>query len=206
MPGLTTDIPGELLHKIGEDGARRPKLWLDSTTRVKSSWTVYDKNAPDRLVYPWPHGGMSYSYDLGGNFLGGDLENQFFLAECKKYTHKNQGGAFDKFLAQSYVTLANHPYLADHFLWITWHPFRIDSWNGLHSEDAIRTAVVKERERLFGSGISADDARAQIDENIVSSLANRIWIVVLSDRQETLVISTDDRAELMKIRLKQEGQ
>lgn len=206
MPALTTDIPGELLHKLGEEGARRAKLWLDSTTRVKSSWTVYDKGAPTKLSFPWPHGGRSYSYDLGGNFLGGDLENEFFLAECKKYTTKKQGPAFDKFLAQSYSTLERHPYLADHFLWITWHPFRIDSWNLLYSEDAIRAAVVADRERLFGSEISEEDARVQINENIVADLATRIWIIVLSDRQETLVISTDDRAELMKIRIQQEGK
>lgn len=205
MPGLTSDTPGELLHKLGEEGARRAKVWLDSTTRVKSSWSAYDKGAPDRLTYPWPEGGKSYSYDLGGNFLGGELENQFFLAECKKYTTDQQGGHFDKFLAQSYSTLERYPHLADHFLWITWHPFRVTTWNELFSELALRKAIVTERARLFGATVDEDDAAGQIKADIVADLANRIWIIVLSDRQETLVISNEDRAELMKTRILKEG-
>lgn len=180
-------------------------MWLDSTTRVKSSWSAYDKGAPDRLTYPWPEGGKSYSYDLGGNFLGGDLENQFFLAECKKYTTDQQGGHFDKFLAQSYSTLERYPHLADHFLWITWHPFRVTNWNELYSEQALRKAVLAERARLFGEKVDEASAAGQIKDDIVADLATRIWIIVLSDRQETLVISNDDRAELMKIRILKEG-
>jgi hypothetical protein len=205
VPGLTTDTPGELLHKLGEEGARRAKVWLDATTRVKSSWSAYDKGAPDRLTYPWPEGGKSYSYDLGGNFLGGDLENQFFLAECKKYSTDQQGDHFDKFLAQSYSTLERYPYLADHFLWITWHPFRVTKWNTLYDESAIRRALVTERARLFGDAVGEGEVGSFVNDDIVSDLAKRIWIIVLSDRQETLVISNDDRAELMKVRILKEG-
>lgn len=172
---------------------------------MKSSWSAYDKGAPDRLTYPWPEGGKSYSYDLGGNFLGGDLENEFFLAECKKYSTDQQGGHFDKFLAQSYSTLEHHPQLADHFLWITWHPFRVTSWNDLYSAQAIRSSLVNERARLFGDNVEVDDVAGLINEDIVADLAARVWIIVLSDRQETLVISNEDRAELMKIRILKEA-
>lgn len=195
-----------MLHKIGEEGARRAKVWLDATTRVKSSWSAYDKGAPDRLTYPWPEGGQSYSYDLGGNFLGGDLENQFFLAECKKYSTDQQGTHFDKFLAQSYSTLERYPHLADHFLWITWHPFRVKKWNSLYSDKAIRKSLVTERARIFGAKTEEDEALSLIKDDIVADLSARVWIIVLSDRQETLVISNDDRAELMKIRILKEGK
>jgi hypothetical protein len=168
---------------------------------VKSSWSAYDRGAPDRLTYPWPEGGKSYSYDLGGNFLGGDLENEFFLAECKKYTTDQQGNHFDKFLAQSYATLERYPHLADHFLWITWHPFRVKDWNHLYNEEAIRKALAAERARLFGADVQEADVAGLVNDAIVADLADRIWIIVLSDRQETLVISNDDRAELMKIRI-----
>lgn len=198
-------MPGELLQKLGEDGARRAKVWLDSTTRVKSSWSVYDKVAVGRLSCKWPHGGKRFSYDLGGIFHGGELEQEAFLAECKKYSTGNQGHHFDKFLAQSYVTLEHDPGMAHHFLWITWHPFRISKWNELYSEEAIRDALVVERERVFGEKVSEDDAKEQIRADIVADLATRVWIIVLSDRQETLVISTEDRAELMKIRTLQGG-
>jgi len=205
VPALTDDLPGELLQKLGEEGARRAKLWLDSTTRVTSTWSVYDQFGVPRLTYPWPEGDRSYSYDIGGLFFGGDLHQQSFLVECKKYSTDNQGGHFDKFLAQSYVTLKDHPQLADHFLWITWHPFRLGRWNDLASEDNIRTALVKEKERLFGS-VSDADALALIRPEIVTDLVDRVWVIVLSDKQETLVISREDRAEIMKLRTLQEGQ
>ena len=205
MPALTDDVPGELIQKLGEDGARRVKVWLDSTTRVTSTWSVYDRFGADRLVYPWPEGGKSYSYDIGGLFFGGNLHQQSFLVECKKYSNPNQGGAFDKFLAQSYVTLQKYPQLADHFLWITWHPFRLGSWNDLASEENIRNAVVAEKNRVFGD-VTDDEALDAMDASIVTDLVDRVWVIVLSDKQETLVISREDRAELMKIRTLQEGQ
>jgi hypothetical protein len=205
VPALIDALPGELYQKIGEDGARRAKLWLDSTTRVSATWSVYDKHGVARLLYPWPKGGKAYSYDLGGFFFGGELDQQSFMVECKKYSNENQGGHFDKFLAQSYVTLKTYPQLADHFLWITWHPFRLTTWNELASENNIRAAILKDKSRIFGE-VSDDDALAAIDADIVADLVNRVWVIVLSDRQETLVISREDRAEVMKLRVLQEGQ
>jgi len=199
VPSIILDEPGELIQKLGEEGARRAKLWLDSTTRVKSNWSVYDKFGVDRLKYPWPHGGRGYSYDIGGIFHGGELEQQSFLVECKKYSTDQQGSHFDKFLAQSYVTLRDYPQLADHFIWMTWHPFRVTTWNTLYNEDAIKKALLGEKRRVFGEVTDAE-AEAEIDDSILTDLAGRIWIIVLSDRQETLVISKEDRAELMKIR------
>lgn len=201
MPALIDDNPGELLHKLGEAGARRAKVWLDATTRIRASWSVYDGVAVDRLTYPWPFGGRGYSYDLGGILFGGDLDQQSFLVECKKYTNPNQGTHFDKFLAQSYVTLRDHPQLSDHFMWITWHPFRSTSWNDLYNAESIRVALVAEGKRIFDT----EDETAilsKIDSGIVDDLVNRIWIIVLSDRQEGLVISNDDRSEIIKLRVR----
>ncbi|WOF23665.1 hypothetical protein N8K70_03020 [Microbacterium betulae] len=206
MPSLTNQDPGELLQKLGEDGARRAKLWLDSTTRVESTWSVYDKFGKDRLSYPWPNDDEAYSYDIGGIFYGGDLHKQAFLVECKKYSSASQGGHFDKFLAQSYVTLRDYPHLADHFIWMTWHPFRINTWNELSSETKIVKALIREQERVFGTtGEDETGLSDQLDASVVADLADRVWVIVLSDRQETLVISREDRAEVMKLRILQES-
>ena len=202
MPGLSDDDPGEILHELGKAGARRAKVWLDSTTRIESSWSVYDSFGKNRLTYPWPHGGKSYSYDLGGVFHGGDLHQQSFLVECKKYSNPGQGGHFDKFLAQSYALLTTYPMLGDHFVWITWHPFRITTWSELYSEDKIVEAILAERERVFGLDATSDDevVKALIDRDAVATLARTCWVIVLSDKQETLVISREDRAEVMRLR------
>jgi hypothetical protein len=195
-------MPGEDLHEIGRQGVRRAKKWLDATTRVTSSWTVYDKVPVSRLEFDWAHGGRQFSYDLGGLLHGSEYDNQMFLAECKKYTTKSQGPHFDKFLAQSYVALGAAPQVADHFMWITWHPFRIDSWNELGSPPAIRTAIehADNRQRVLGPPENED----AIDEGRLEALSQRLWIIVLSDRQETLVISKDDRALVVSNRIKTE--
>ncbi len=199
------DVAGEQLHIQGEDGVHRAKVWLEATTRVTKAWAVYDETAVGRLTFPWPHGGEPYSYDLGGILFGGEFDNQFFLAECKQYKDaSDQGTHYDKFLAQSYVTLRDHGRLADHFMWVTWAPFRIGTWSKQSDPDAIRTALLhnNNRERVFGAGTDVSAATAMIDQGIVSDLAERMWIIVLSARQERLVISDEDRGVLLKRRAK----
>lgn len=197
-------MPGEDLHEIGRQGVRRAKKWLDATTRVTSSWTVYDKVPVSRLEFDWPNGGRQFSYDLGGLLHGGTYDNQMFLAECKKYTSKSQGSHFDKFLAQSYAVLGAAPQVADHFMWITWHPFRIDSWNELGSPAAIRAAIERPDNRTRVLGPANDEE--PIDQTRVEALSEKLWIIVLSDRQETLVISKDDRALVVANRIKTEDE
>ena len=198
-------MAGEELHQQGEDGVHRAKVWLEATTRVTRAWAVYDETAVEKLTFPWPHGGQEYSYDLGGILFGGEFDNQFFLAECKQYKDAgDQGTHYDKFLAQSYVTLRDHGRLADHFMWVTWAPFRIGTWSKQSDPDAIRKALVHDnnRERVFGKDVDLPAATAMIDESIVSDLAARMWIIVLSARQESLVISDEDRGVLLKRRAK----
>lgn len=193
MPSIILEDPGEAIQKLGEEGARRARLWLDATTRVRASWSVYDEFGVDRLKFPWPFGGKGFSYDLGGIFYGGDLDQQSFVVECKKYSNPNQGGHFDKFLAQSYVLLKTYPFMADRFLWITWHPFRITTWNDLAAKQQVEDALISEGKRVFDT-VDADIVRGMIDYDIVADLAQRIWVIVLSDQQEGLVISNEDRA------------
>lgn len=204
-------MPGEKQHEVAKEGVRRAKKWLDATTRVTSAWTVYDDFSVNRLAYTWPFGTKSnlepteYSYDMGGILHGGDYHSQFFLAEIKKYAlPQDQGNHFDKFLAQSYVTLRDEPRLADHFMWITWAPFRSKTWSSNYSSAAIVKAIKKHSSRVFDT----DDkirAEALIDLNIVQELTKRIWMIVISDKQETLVISEDDRTAVLVDRRKRDG-
>jgi hypothetical protein len=196
-------MPGESMHVVGEDGVRRAKKWLEATTRVSQSWTVYDDVPVQRLQYPWPHGDQSFSYDLGGLLWGGEFHQHGFLAESKKYSHDNQGAPFDKFLAQSYVTLRDSPALAQHFMWITWNPFRISTWKTLSDAESVVRALVAHGKQVFDLTDEAD-VRAAVDADLVADLVERVWVIVLSDRQEKLVISKEDRAELMKRRYEKE--
>jgi hypothetical protein len=65
----------------GAEGARRAKLWLESTTRVNVQCVNPHRVAVPRLTFKW-HGGSTFSFDLGGVLLGEDLHGQEFLAEC----------------------------------------------------------------------------------------------------------------------------
>ena len=199
-------MAGEGLHKVGEDGVRRAKKWLDATTRVRSSWTVYDDSAVTRLTFGWPNHSETFSYDLGGILYGGEFDHQSFLAESKKYSSDSgQGAHFDKFLAQSYVALREDPRLSDNFMWITWAPFRVTTWSQISDPEKIvdaLTRVDQYRSWVFGS-VSPEDAEKLIDFDIVRELASRMWMIVLSDRQERLVISDDDRSIVIQSRVKQ---
>lgn len=200
MPIEKPPKPGEDKHKVGDDGTRQAKLWLDSTTRVKQSYTNMDDGGPTRLAFMWPHGGQPYSYDLGGVFRGKPFENQIFVAESKKYASaSDQGTHFDKFLAQTYCTLDQNSRLAQHFMWITWAPFRTTTWNKLHSRTSIIAALEVHRNKVFGENHKGniDDI---VDDEIIDHMNENIWLIVLSQKQTSLVISHEDRIELNKIR------
>ncbi|WPU11054.1 hypothetical protein [Pseudarthrobacter oxydans] len=204
MPIDKPPAPGEQKHKAGEDGTRRAKLWLDSTMRVRHSYTNMDDNGPSKLAFTWPYGGEPYSYDLGGVFRGAPFNNQTFVAESKNYTDSgDQGTHFDKFLAQTYCTLDNYSRMADHFMWITWSPFRIKTWSKLASAEKIREAIHVHAKKIFDV-TEPEKVDALIDPEIVDYITDSIWMIVLSPKQEQLVISGEDRSELAKIMLLRE--
>ncbi|MEC5193293.1 MULTISPECIES: hypothetical protein [unclassified Arthrobacter] len=199
MPIEKPPAPGEQKHQLGEDGTRRAKLWLDSTMRVRHSYTNMDDNGPSKLAFEWPYGGESYSYDLGGVFRGAPFNNQTFVAESKNYKDANdQGTHFDKFLAQTYCTIDRYSRMADHFMWITWAPFRIKTWTKLASDEKVRAALMVHANKVFNT-TDHETVAGLIDQEIVDRITETLWMVVLSPKQEQLVISGEDRAELYKI-------
>ncbi len=201
-------MAGEELHQVGAAGVRRAKRWLEATTRVETCWTNEDQAVVARLTYDWPHGGQSASFDLGGILSGGDLHQQAFMAEVKKYADAgNQGEHYDRYLAGCYVNLQQKSALADHFMWITWAPFRRGTWADHCKPAAVEKALLvpKNAERVFGTD-KPEEAQPLIDGAIVDAVAARLWLIVLSDKQETLVISAEDRALVMRERsLKEYG-
>lgn len=204
MPLEQIPSTGEAQQIKGEDGTRRAKLWLESTTRVSASYTNTDDAGPAKLAFNWPGNKQPYSYDLGGIFRGSPYDHQTFAAECKNYDlPRDQGKHFDKFLAQTYCTIEKHSRWIEHFLWITWSPFRSTSWNELYSEEKIRTAILLNKDRVFGA-VTDEEALKRIDDEIVQAVKDSIWLIVLHEKQESLVISKEDRGELMRLQLMRE--
>ena len=196
---------GEQLHEIGREGAIRAKRWLDATTRVKASWLNTDPAGAAKLSFVWPASPQTFSFDIGGVLRGGEFENEMFMGECKKYTTSNQGTAYREYLAKCYVVLLQNPALADHFMWITWHPFLVESWTALCRAPYVSKSVVQERARVFGHRSTAAAAQEGVDEKICEEVARRLWLLVLSDRQEQLVITDTHRGVVMKYEIENAG-
>jgi len=186
-------VAGEEAHAKGEDGLQRAKHWLDSSTRLKRVWTSRDRSLGQLCHFEWPHatGQMRpFSFDLGGNFQGGSLHDQSFLAEVKNYRYESDLPVeFRKFQAKCYVALMRQPSLSDHFLWISWAPFQAGKWDKHATVDSVCAALKHKdnRNRLFGVDTEAD-AVTQLDKALAAQVANRIWLVTLCDQQEQLVL------------------
>lgn len=190
------------MHFKGEDGAQRAKRWLDATTRTRSSWTNKEDVAAGRLTYNWPHaGGEEFSFDVGGILYGDPFDNHNFVAEVKNYSGDTLGGHYDKFLAQCYLVYKDHSRWVNQFMFLTWHPFRVKTWTQLCETDAIVEACVEHRKRLFDTD-DEGEAKNCIDMSVVEALAPRLWLVVLSTKQEKLLISDDDRALIVHDRVR----
>ncbi|MFF5772162.1 hypothetical protein ACFY8V_33105 [Streptomyces californicus] len=140
-----------------------------------------------RLTLPWPYGGQTFSFDLGGAMRGDPYQNDMFCAEVKNYAQpSDQGTQFDEFLAKCYVAAQVQHYLSDHFMWITWAPFRANSWSTLNSPGQVEAAVLQHSSRVFGTS-DTEEARKLLDAELAQSVAARLWLIVLSDKQETLL-------------------
>ena len=194
-------MPGEAMHKKGADGAQRAKRWLDATTRTRASWTNDDEVAAGRLEFNWPFLGQEpYSFDVGGVLYGPPFDNHSFMAEVKNYSGDSLGGDYDDFLAKCYLTWRDHARWANQFMFLTWHPFRIKSWTQLCDPDAIVKGCIVNRRRLFNVE-EEGEAKELVDDALVNDLADRLWVVVLSEKQEQLLISDQERALIVSSRI-----
>lgn len=178
-------IKGEALHDQGRDGARRAKRWLDATSRVDACWVNPDNGAAQKLTFDWPQGGQSFSFDLGGWLRYGTLEGQMFFAEVKKYASSSDlSQHYKDFLAKCYVAYQQRPHYTDHFIWVSWAPHAATRWDSLTSPQEVRSAVIGNASRVLPGSVDPD---AAVDEAVCESVAERLWLLILSDKQETLV-------------------
>ena len=185
---------GEAIQAIGIDGADRAKRWLEGTTRVLHVWTNPEDAA--KLTFSWATEG-EFSFDLGGTLQGGELHGKNFYAEVKKYSAaRDQGTEYPKYLAKCYLALQQRPEMCDHFMWITWAPFLVSKWAHLMTPDYVATSVKTHREKTLGI------TGAEPDLPHCAAVAGRLWLIVLSDKQEALRLTEDERGEIFKLRMR----
>ncbi|MFE3217655.1 hypothetical protein [Streptomyces antimycoticus] len=181
-------MSGELLHSKGEEGARRAKHWLDATTRANARWVNPNPTAIPKLTFDWVDG-SPFSFDLGGLLIGGQFDGQEFLVESKFYeTPGHQGSMYVEYLAKCYRAYKTRPDRCDNFMWITWHPFSLTKWAKLCTTSEVKSAVITHHEKSLGC-VDSNDAAELVDEESCKEVADRLWLILLSKRQEELVIS-----------------
>ena len=115
--------------------------------------------------------------------LGGDVDGEMFAAETKKYASAlDQGTEYRKFVAKCYRVEVDHGQFFDHFLWITWAPFLVNSWNELVGPTFIRKVITEDDDCQYIALGSTE-----FDPGVGAAVAGKLLIVVLSDRQEVVL-------------------
>lgn len=74
----------------------------------------------------------------------------------------------------------------DRFLWITWNPFRADSWHTLHTAEVVEDVVAKRAAKVTNDEVPPS-------RDICELVAARVQVVVLSEAVETLVPTSTQR-------------
>jgi hypothetical protein len=198
---------GEQTQEKGRRGVHRAKVWLERSTRVEYSYTAYDSiPSIDLLKFTCPGTGRSAGFDIGGVFRGEELKDKAFLAEVKDYgPNSNQYPEFKRFLGLCYIAYTIKPNYCGRLIWITWRPFECNRWERLRNVDEVAEAVISDRERIFGAHVTEEEARERIDMVAAAAVAERLWLIVLSEAAETLVITHDHYSEVVKLITKEAG-
>jgi hypothetical protein len=190
---------GEAHQKRGEIGIDRAVRWLNYSTRVATIYTNTEKVFGDLLQFDWPHDSQPFSFDIGGKFRGGSLQDKSFMAEVKKYRYEmDSAAAYAKFIAECYVAFQEKPDRCDNLLWLSWAPFQAQAWHKHRTAETIKKHLLHQNNvgRVFGTD-SSEEARKQIDEQVVFELRSRLWLVTLCEEQEDLVVTDEHYYRLM---------
>jgi hypothetical protein len=204
---LTTRYQAEQLHVMGEKGAKRIFRWLNSTGRFSMSHTAYDLDPASGL--PTDHcrietmdGGYE-TFDLFGTLMSEKAQTgDRLLVECKEYSSSgNQGKLYREYLVVCYSAFHRRWKVAEQepslqFMWATSHPFSVSDWSQLKKWEMIRDACEENdlKPLLGGEAFDNDVGRA---------LAQRLWLSVVNDRVDEMMMGNDLlgalRSEMIKM-------
>ncbi|MET8688900.1 hypothetical protein ABZV77_32290 [Streptomyces sp. NPDC004732] len=174
-------VAGEEQQERGREGAYFAQQWLESTTRVSAPWIVYEASQMTTLTLL---NGKQESWDVAGYFEN-EKKNMFY-AEIKAYSSDSQGPKYREYLTDCYSATARM--IKDgldrqcEFMWITWHPFAMGAWTKLCDSSMIQEAVREYPEKLGGDAYEPE---------IGKLLADRLWLIVLSERQDELMMTRE---------------
>lgn len=197
-------MSGEETQEKGLEGAQRAKVWLDSTTRANVRWVNPDEVALPKLTFPWADKtDRKFSFDLAGLLIGGDFDGQEFFVESKFYDKPHdQGKLYREYLAKCYRAYLHRPERCDHFMWVTWSPFLVESWDELCGPEFVAKSVGLHWAKLCPDGEVTEPSP---DAGVCEEVASRLWVIVLSRKQEGLVVSREHRGMIQKYDIEKGG-
>lgn len=179
-------MPAEATQEKGRRGVARTKRWLEATTYVELLFNAYEDEALCEIETL----SGSKRFDMFGYLLGKNrrpvyVENKDYSSESNLYAQ------FLEFLAVSYSATAKRIQSTTdqkaEFMWVTTHPFKPARWTKLATPEEVLIALEKHPELLGG---------AAIDHDLVRTVAARIWVLVLHDRQIEISLT---HTEVLKI-------
>lgn len=198
-------MEAEETQEHGRKGVALFKRWLESTTYIELEWNVYEK--PNYCTLPLLNG--TKKFDLVGNFLG---SNQRPLAvECKRYSSKgDQPAQFSRFLAEAYSatlfeTKVRGGDIAREFIWATTHPFDQSKWSKVHSHTAVKSAVENNPDVLGDHTSPSFDLSSFISDDTIRTVADRIWLLVMNEKQDELSLTQDELLDVWKVLSRKKG-
>ncbi|MGW3858334.1 hypothetical protein [Micromonospora arida] len=183
-------LGGEVQHEKGRKGVYFSKKWLEYTTRCNVPWVVYE--APTRVGL-LDLAGKHDSYDLAGHFIEPPCK-PFFVEVKTDSTVGKQPAKYLEYLAHSYSAtkraIDEKLDRENEFMWVTWHPFSQSDWRDLCAPATIVRALTEYPAKLAGQ---------EIDHDVVKLVSKRLWLIVISDRHEELLMSPQHYAGVQAI-------
>jgi hypothetical protein len=177
-------VDAEEVQELGREGVAAIKQWLEATTFIELNWNVYEDPAMCVMVCA---DGSRKKFDLVGAFIGNRRDP--VVVECKWYTTTaSQHKHFKQFLAIAYSSTVRETIDrgADpkrEYIWVTKHPFQITEWTTLATESKILQSLEDNVELLAGE---------PINEDIVRKIAERVWVLVMNQKQEEISLPNDE--------------
>ncbi|MGW5037165.1 hypothetical protein ACWEQK_03365 [Streptomyces parvulus] len=172
----------ESSHREGEAGVLLAKQCLESTTHIELPFDVYE--CPEQTTVIRLDNKIK-RFDLAGHIIA--TKRPLFV-EVKAYNVVGkQPEEYTEYLANAYSATARD--IRDgidrkrEFMWVTWHPFSQTKWVNLTTKSEIKSALAVHEESLDG---------AEIDDDIVDLLTSRLWLMMVSKRQEQLLLTREE--------------
>jgi hypothetical protein len=159
--------------------------------RFRLPYDIYE--APERVVLPLLPEGERKHFDLSGDCLGEDGQptGELFVESKNVQGAGDQSTKFEAFLAHAYSAtmrrrsdLGIDPKLE--FMWATTCPWKGDGFREVASEAALLSAVE-------GAAESIIPADHQIDLEMIRQLVDRLWVWVISERHEEMIMGSQLR-------------